>query len=497
MEMFYKSTRGDEKQVTASQAILKGLALDGGLFVPEKMPKLDISFNQLKELDYKETAYQVMKLFFTDYSEEELKTCINNAYDYKFDTKEIAPLVKKGEKYYLELFHGSTIAFKDMALSILPHLMVTAAKKNNLKNKIVILTATSGDTGKAALAGFANVPDTSIIVFYPKDGVSSIQEMQMVTQKGDNTNVVAIHGNFDDAQTNVKKLFEDSQLQEELSQVGLQFSSANSINIGRLVPQIVYYVYAYGQMLKQGEIIEGESINVVVPTGNFGNILAAYYAKHLGIPIKKLICASNENNVLTDFFNNGVYDKRRKFHLTNAPAMDILVSSNLERLLFDLYDENNYEVASLMNQLTQRGHYQVSGEVFTKLQKNFAAGFATEEEVKSEIKRVYNYDRYVIDPHTAVGSFVANQYQKKTGDQTPMVIVSTASPYKFPETVYEAITGGPSMQTGVGAIKELHDELGGQLSIGVRALFDREPKTEKIIEPNDMEKEISSILDLK
>ena len=360
MEMFYKSTRGDEKQVTASQAILKGLALDGGLFVPEKMPKLDISFNQLKELDYKETAYQVMKLFFTDYSEEELKTCINNAYDYKFDTKEIAPLVKKGEKYYLELFHGSTIAFKDMALSILPHLMVTAAKKNNLKNKIVILTATSGDTGKAALAGFANVPDTSIIVFYPKDGVSSIQEMQMVTQKGDNTNVVAIHGNFDDAQTNVKKLFEDSQLQEELSQVGLQFSSANSINIGRLVPQIVYYVYAYGQMLKQGEIIEGESINVVVPTGNFGNILAAYYAKHLGIPIKKLICASNENKVLYDFFQTGCYNKNRTFTVTNSPSMDILISSNLERLIYSLCEENETANKVLMNQLKEQGSYCIT-----------------------------------------------------------------------------------------------------------------------------------------
>ena len=495
MEMFYKSTRGDEKQVTASQAILKGLALDGGLFVPEKMPKLDISFNQLKELDYKETAYQVMKLFFTDYSEEELKTCINNAYDYKFDTKEIAPLVKKGEKYYLELFHGSTIAFKDMALSILPHLMVTAAKKNNLKNKIVILTATSGDTGKAALAGFANVPDTSIIVFYPKDGVSSIQEMQMVTQKGDNTNVVAIHGNFDDAQTNVKKLFEDSQLQEELSQVGLQFSSANSINIGRLVPQIVYYVYAYGQMLKQGEIIEGESINVVVPTGNFGNILAAYYAKHLGIPIKKLICASNENKVLYDFFQTGCYNKNRTFTVTNSPSMDILISSNLERLIYSLCEENETANKVLMNQLKEQGSYCITKEMQEKLQ-DFYGNFATQEETLHTIQSIFKDDNYVIDTHTAVATCVYDKYLEETRDITKTIIVSTASPYKFASSVLEALEGKATLRTEFEQIEELEKNSKVPVPKAVEELKDALVLHNRVCDKEDMKYIVKKILGL-
>lgn len=495
MEMFYKSTRGDEKQVTASQAILKGLALDGGLFVPEKMPKLDISFNQLKELDYKETAYQVMKLFFTDYSEEELKTCINNAYDYKFDTKEIAPLVKKGEKYYLELFHGSTIAFKDMALSILPYLMVTAAKKNNLKNKIVILTATSGDTGKAALAGFANVPDTSIIVFYPKDGVSSIQEMQMVTQKGDNTNVVAIHGNFDDAQTNVKKLFEDSQLQEELSQVGLQFSSANSINIGRLVPQIVYYVYAYGQMLKQGEIIEGESINVVVPTGNFGNILAAYYAKHLGIPIKKLICASNENKVLYDFFQTGCYNKNRTFTVTNSPSMDILISSNLERLIYSLCEENETANKVLMNQLKEQGSYCITKEMQEKLQ-DFYGNFATQEETLHTIQSIFKDDNYVIDTHTAVATCVYDKYLEETRDTTKTIIVSTASPYKFASSVLEALEGKATLRTEFEQIEELEKISKVPVPKAVEELKDALVLHNRVCDKEDMKYIVKKILGL-
>lgn len=495
MEMFYKSTRGDEKQVTASQAILKGLALDGGLFVPEKMPKLDISFNQLKELDYKETAYQVMKLFFTDYSEEELKTCINNAYDYKFDTKEIAPLVKKGEKYYLELFHGSTIAFKDMALSILPYLMVTAAKKNNLKNKIVILTATSGDTGKAALAGFANVPDTSIIVFYPKDGVSSIQEMQMVTQKGDNTNVVAIHGNFDDAQTNVKKLFEDSQLQEELSQVGLQFSSANSINIGRLVPQIVYYVYAYGQMLKQGEIIEGESINVVVPTGNFGNILAAYYAKHLGIPIKKLICASNENKVLYDFFQTGCYNKNRTFTVTNSPSMDILISSNLERLIYSLCEENETANKVLMNQLKEQGSYCITKEMQEKLQ-DFYGNFATQEETLHTIQSIFKDDNYVIDTHTAVATCVYDKYLEETRDITKTIIVSTASPYKFASSVLEALEGKATLRTEFEQIEELEKISKVPVPKAVEELKDALVLHNRVCDKEDMKYIVKKILGL-
>ena len=334
MQVLYKSTRGKEETVTASMAILKGLSEDGGLFVPTEIPKLDVPMDELAKMSYQETAYEVMKCFLTDFTEEELKNCINNAYDEKFDTKEIAPLHEADGAYFLELYHGATIAFKDMALSILPHLMTTAAKKNQVKNEIVILTATSGDTGKAAMAGFADVPGTKIIVFYPKHGVSPIQEKQMVTQKGNNTYVVGITGNFDDAQTAVKKMFNDKDLEAELDAAGYQFSSANSINIGRLVPQIVYYVYAYASLVRQGKIKDGQEINVVVPTGNFGNILAAYYAKQMGLPVHKLICASNDNKVLYDFFRTGTYDRKRDFILTTSPSMDILISSNLERLIY-------------------------------------------------------------------------------------------------------------------------------------------------------------------
>ena len=317
MNLVYHSTRNSEETATASEAILKGLTSDGGLFVPDSIPKLNVSLEDLTQMSYQEIAYAVMKEFLTDFTEEELKTCINNAYDSKFDTEEIAVTKKVDGAYYLELFHGATIAFKDMALSILPHLLVTSARKNNVKNEIVILTATSGDTGKAALAGFADVPGTKIIVFYPKHGVSPIQEKQMVTQKGDNTYVVGITGNFDDAQTAVKKMFNDRELSAELNEAGFQFSSANSINIGRLVPQIVYYVYAYSRLVGNGTVKAGEKINVVVPTGNFGNILAAYYAKQMGLPINKLICASNENKVLFDFFRTGTYDRKRDFYSDN------------------------------------------------------------------------------------------------------------------------------------------------------------------------------------
>ena len=334
MGLTYQSTRGRETGVPASMAILKGLAEDGGLFMPTEIPELDVPMEKLGTMTYQETAYEVMKLFLTDYSPEELKDCITKAYDSKFDTEEIAPLAKADGAYFLELYHGSTIAFKDMALSILPHLMTTAAKKNRVDKEIVVLTATSGDTGKAAMAGFADVPGTRIIVFYPKDGVSKVQELQMRTQKGANTNVVAINGNFDDAQTGVKKLFGDKSLEALLESKGFQFSSANSINIGRLVPQIVYYVYAYARLLANEEIAGGEQINVVVPTGNFGNILAAYFAKRMGVPIKTLICASNDNKVLYDFFTTGTYDRKRDFILTNSPSMDILISSNLERLIY-------------------------------------------------------------------------------------------------------------------------------------------------------------------
>ena len=438
MELLYKSTRNSEQTVTASEAILKGLADDGGLFVPVSIPKLDVTLDELKNMSYQETAYVVMKQFLTDFTEEELKNCITKAYDSKFDTEEIAPLAKVENTYYLELFHGATIAFKDMALSILPHLLTTSAKKNKVKNEIVILTATSGDTRKAALAGFADVEGTKIIVFYPKNGVSKVQELQMVTQKGANTSVVAIHGNFDCAQSGVKAIFENKELAKEMDAAGYQFSSANSINIGRLVPQIVYYVYAYAKLLQNEEIEAGEEINVVVPTGNFGNILAAYFAKQMGIPIAKLICASNENKVLYDFFETGVYDKNREFILTISPSMDILISSNLERLVYMVAGCDAEKNSELMKALKEKGVYILSDDMKAKL-SDFAAGYATEAEVKEKIADVYQKTGYVMDTHTAVAASVYAAYQTESKDDKKTVIASTASPYKFSRRVMTAI----------------------------------------------------------
>ncbi|MBQ9886992.1 MAG: threonine synthase [Lachnospiraceae bacterium] len=438
MEILYKSTRSDSKPVTASQAILKGLADDGGLFVPLQIPKLDISLEKLAKLSYQETAYEVMSRFLTDFTEEELKYCIENAYDSKFDTKEIAPLKYADGAYYLELFHGATIAFKDMALSILPYLMTTSAKKNNVNNEIVILTATSGDTGKAALAGFADVPGTRIIVFFPKDGVSPIQKKQMVTQKGGNTCVIGIEGNFDDAQNGVKAIFNDKELAKELDEAGFQFSSANSINIGRLVPQVVYYVYAYSRMVAAGNIEAGDKINVVVPTGNFGNILAAYYAKNMGLPIDRLICASNENKVLFDFFATGKYDKNRKFILTSSPSMDILISSNLERLIYRIAGDDAEKNAAFMRSLSEKGIYEISDEMKKRL-ADFSGGYASEEETAKAISDLYKKCGYIIDTHTAVAASVYKKYVEETGDETKTVIASTASPYKFTRSVMTAI----------------------------------------------------------
>ena len=434
----YNRTRNAEKKVTASQAILKGLANDGGLFVPEYIPKLDVSMEELKGMSYQETAYEVMSQFLTDFTEEELRHCINSAYDSKFDTEVIAPLVKVGDIYHLELFHGATIAFKDMALSILPHLLTTAAKKNQVTKEIVILAATSGDTGKAALAGFADVPGTKIIVFYPKGGVSRIQELQMVTQKGENTSVVAIHGNFDNAQSGVKEMFEDKDLEKELARAGYQFSSANSINIGRLVPQIVYYVYAYAKLLENEEITSGEEINVTVPTGNFGNILAAYYAKKMGVPIGTLICASNENKVLFDFFQTGVYDRNREFILTSSPSMDILISSNLERLVYTIAGQDAEKNAELMEQLREKGEYEITPEMREKL-GDFVGGFATEAECREAIRTTYERMGYVMDTHTAVAASVCAQYRRDSGDGRKCLVASTASPYKFIHSVMTAI----------------------------------------------------------
>ena len=438
MEVLYRSTRGNEESVSASKAILEGLASDGGLFVPQALPSFDKTLDEFAQMDYRQTAYEVMKLLLTDFTEEELRYCIDKAYDDKFDTEAIAPLAEVKNAWYLELFHGPTIAFKDMALSILPYLMTTAAKKNQIKNEIVILTATSGDTGKAALAGFADVPGTRIMVFYPKDGVSPIQEKQMVTQTGANTRVIGIHGNFDDAQSGVKKLFADKELAAWMEERGYQFSSANSINIGRLVPQICYYVYAYAQLLKDGKITEGEKINVVVPTGNFGNILAAFYAKNMGLPIDKLICASNDNKVLYDFFRTGTYDRNREFVLTTSPSMDILISSNLERLIYRIAGNDADKNRELMNALSGNGKYEITEEMKAQL-ADFYGNFASEAETAAEIRRLYEKCGYVIDTHTAVASAVYGKYVVETGDHKTTVIASTASPFKFTRSVMDAI----------------------------------------------------------
>ena len=438
MELMYSSTRNDKVKLTASQAILKGLADDGGLFVPERIPALDVPMDTLADMSYQETAYEVMSRFFTDFTEDELKDCIKKAYDSKFDTPEIAPLVDADGAYYLELFHGPTIAFKDMALSILPHLLITSARKNQVKNDIVILTATSGDTGKAALAGFADVEGTKIIVFYPKNGVSPIQEKQMITQKGANTCVVGIHGNFDQAQTGVKKMFNDTALEAELDVAGYQFSSANSINIGRLIPQVAYYVYAYAKLYKNGAIAKDEKINVVVPTGNFGNILAAFYAKNMGLPIHKLICASNENKVLYDFFTTGTYDRNREFILTSSPSMDILISSNLERLIYKIAGADAAKDVTLMQNLAAEGKYEITDEMKAQL-KDFYGNYANEKETAEEIAEVYKKTGYIMDTHTAVASRVYRKYVAETGDQTKTVIASTASPYKFTRSVMDAL----------------------------------------------------------
>lgn len=438
MEILYNSTREKGKPVRASEAILRGLSQEGGLFVPERIPVLDKSPEQLKEMTYSQVAYEVMKLYLTDFTEQELRDCIAKAYDDKFDTPEIAPMRKAGGAHYLELFHGATIAFKDMALSILPHLLTVSAKKNHVTNEIVILAATSGDTGKAALSGFADVEGTRIIVFYPKNGVSPVQERQMVTQKGQNTYVVGIHGNFDDAQSGVKRMFADRELAGEMREKGFQFSSANSINIGRLVPQIVYYVYAYSRLLKKGSIQSWEKINVAVPTGNFGNILAAFYAKQMGLPINKLICASNENKVLYDFFRSGIYDRNREFVLTSSPSMDILISSNLERLIYLIAGEDADKNRELMESLSGNGAYTITEDMRARL-GDFYGNFASEEETAGTIRSLYEKEGYVIDPHTAVAACVYEKYREKTGDNTPSVIVSTASPYKFTGSVMSAL----------------------------------------------------------
>ena len=494
MELMYTSTRNANEKVTASQAILKGLAEDGGLFVPEQLPTLDKTVDELAGMTYQETAYEVMKKFLTDFTEEELKNCINAAYDSKFDTEEIAVTKKVDGAYYLELFHGATIAFKDMALSILPHLLVTSARKNNVKNEIVILTATSGDTGKAALAGFADVPGTKIIVFYPKSGVSPIQEKQMVTQKGDNTYVIGIKGNFDDAQTGVKKMFSNKELAKVMNDNGFQFSSANSINIGRLVPQVVYYVKAYADLLKQGALKAGEPMNVVVPTGNFGNILASYYAKQMGIPIGKFVCASNKNKVLFDFFETGKYDRNREFYVTTSPSMDILISSNLERMIYRIAGNDAKQCAKFMAALTKDGEYVITDAMKAELSEFFGA-FGSEEETAVKIKEVYDKEGYVMDTHTAVAAVAYDKYKAATGDdKTPTVIASTASPYKFTRSVMDAIDPAYDAEDDFELVDELNKVSKTAIPKAIEEIRTAPVLHDTVCETAGMEDEVKKIL---
>lgn len=440
--MFYISTRSADVKLTAAEAIKQGLALDGGLFVPTEIPTMTMEeIESLTDKSYAERAYDVLSKFLTDYSEQELKACITNAYGTGFDVEEVAPVkVLDGGRSCLELWHGPTSAFKDMALQILPHLLVNAIEKTGEKSKIVILTATSGDTGKAALEGFKDVKGTGIIVFYPVSGVSKIQKRQMATQEGNNVFVMSVEGNFDDAQTGVKRVFGDKEFNEKLNAEGCKLSSANSINWGRLAPQIVYYFSGYADMVKNGEISLGEEINVTVPTGNFGNILAGYFAKQMGLPIKKFICASNSNKILTDFFKTGTYDRNRDFLKTASPSMDILISSNLERLLY-LATKDCVQVAEWMKALNENGKYEVSADVFGKLTEDFYGNWADEQETLAAIEKEYKSSGYVIDTHTAVAFSVTDKYMAETGDTTKTLIVSTASPYKFCESVLEAVSG--------------------------------------------------------
>lgn len=495
MDLHYVSTRDHLNRVTASEAILQGLASDGGLYVPEQLPRFDFKPKDLLGKTYQEIAYEVMRHFITDFSREELEACIKKAYDSKFDSREIAPLTYAEGAYYLELFHGKTIAFKDMALSILPHLMTTAARKKGVKRDIVILTATSGDTGKAAMAGFADVKGTRIIVFYPKDGVSPIQEKQMLTQTGDNTCVVGIHGNFDQAQSGVKRMLNDPDLAARIHAGGFQFSSANSINIGRLVPQIVYYVYAYVSLLENGRISEGEKINVVVPTGNFGNILAAYYAKRAGLPVAKLICASNENKVLCDFFASGTYDRNRPFKLTTSPSMDILISSNLERLIYEISGQSDVANAEFMEALRRDGVYRITDQMRERL-GDFYGNYADEAQTGQTIRELYEACGYVIDTHTAVAASVYGKYKAKTGDETKTLIAATASPYKFLHDVMSAIDAKYAREKDFDLVRRLAEISGVPVPKAISEILTAPIRHDTVCETDQMDRMVCNFLGL-
>ena len=494
--MYYVSTRGKSVKYEAPDAIVRGLAPDGGLLTPEVLPNLSRNaLSGMCEMSYQQRAVYVMGAFLQEFSASELSLFANKAYNSeKFDTPAIAPLRKVDETTHcLELWHGPTCAFKDMALQMLPHLLTASLKKTEEKKTACILVATSGDTGKAALEGFKDVDKTRILVFYPKDGVSDIQALQMRTQEGENVGVCSVVGNFDDAQAGVKKLFSDPVLRQQLAERGFFLSSANSINWGRVLPQVVYYVSAYCDLLKEGRIQDGDKVNVCVPTGNFGNILAAYYAKCMGVPFGKLICASNQNNVLTDFLETGVYDRNRPFYNTTSPSMDILVSSNLERLLFALSGQNDEEVRGYMNALKQDGRYEVRPEIRAALEKQFAAGFCDDEQTKQMIGRMYRENHYLIDTHTAVAFHVLEQYRKKTGDNALTIVASTASPFKFCNSVLNAL-GETELEAGTKILQQLSDRTGVPVPTPLATLDGKPARFDRCIEKEAMEEEVQTFL---
>lgn len=488
----YISTRGNDEIKNSAQAIIQGIAKDKGLFVPNILPGFNKAIASLKGMNYQEIAYEVMSLYFEDFSKEELQDAIDKAYDDKFDKEDVVPIINKGGVYFLELYHGKTAAFKDMALSILPHLLIKSLQKEKENKKIVILTATSGDTGKAALEGFADVENTEIIVFYPSEGVSEIQKRQMSTQQGNNTHVVAIKGNFDDAQNGVKGIFNDKEFNSLLEEQGFMLSSANSINIGRLIPQVAYYMYAYVKLLEKGVIADGDKINIVVPTGNFGNILAAYYAMNMGLPVNKFICASNKNKVLTDFINTGIYDIQREFYLTNSPSMDILISSNLERLLYHISGGDTQIIKELMQKLETEKKYELPQLMQNKMDA-FYGGYADEDDTLSKIKALYQNENYLMDTHTAVGYHVYLEYKAETNDDTPTIIASTASPYKFTNSVISAIA--PSQKgSDFELVEKLHEMTGVNIPKGLRDLDKKEILHDTVIEKYEMKQEVERIL---
>ena len=496
MYLSYKSTRGDERSVSSAEAVVRGIAPDGGLYVSSVIPLLDRPFKKLAEMDYRELARYIMGRFFIDFPADVLAECIDNAYDDKYDDARIVPVIEKGGAHFMELFHGPTLAFKDMALTVLPHLLKAAAGIMNIDKEIVILTATSGDTGKAALEGFSDIEGTRIIVFYPKDGVSKIQERQMITQEGKNTHVIAIEGNFDDAQKGVKAIFGDREYGEKLARSGYMFSSANSINIGRLIPQIVYYVFVYLELMRRSRVSAGDKINIVVPTGNFGNILAAFYSKKMGLPVNRLICASNENNVLYDFINTGIYNRKRKFIVTGSPAMDILVSSNLERLLFDLAGEDSSLTNRLTEELSKAGEFEITGRMKQGLFQ-FYGNYATDEETFDTIRTVFKENNYLIDPHTAVGYNVFRKYLEGMQDRRHTVIASTASPFKFPGSVAGAIDSKYKNVDELVLLEELSKISGLKIPAALAGIGKKEVIHKKVCETGGMKDAVSEILGIR